>query len=88
MEYYRHTKEEQETTININRADDYMTVWTSDRTMMTKLDKLCQQYPTTYILTNTGLIDGQIADKEYRINDKTLFSFKGRHRQAKAQNTL
>lgn len=90
MEYYRHAKEEQETTININRADNDMIVWTSDRTMMTKLDRLCEQYPATYTIIDTGYIDGKISDKKYRVGDKTLFSFKGKHKtvKPKSQNTL
>ena len=35
------TKEEMETVVLFNRAEDGMCISTSDRTVMTKLDKLC-----------------------------------------------
>lgn len=68
--------EEQETTINFCRTEKGFNVWTSDRTVMTKLDKLCNSSPMNYKLVNVGKIDGQIADKEYIVTDKKLLSFR------------
>lgn len=74
--YYSMPAEEQETTITFTRSDKCCYVWTSDKTMITKLDKLCVTSPDNYKLENTGLIDGLIADKEYIITDKSLLSFR------------
>ena len=41
---------EQETSIQFDRADDRMTVYTSDSTQMTKLDKKVKNYPGTWSL--------------------------------------
>lgn len=71
--------EEQETVINFSRADDYATVWTSDTTVMTKLDNLCEK-SDKYVLVDTGksILDGEIISKTYRVKDKTLVSFRGK----------
>ncbi len=68
---------EQETTINISRDGRGARVWTSDTTMMTKLDKLCAASPENYQLKKTGYFeDGSIASKYYAIADKGLVSFR------------
>lgn len=45
---------EQETTINFYRDSVIAEVYTSDRTVMTKLDKRCKQYPAVYRLVKQG----------------------------------
>ena len=76
---------EQETVITIARDGRGARVWTSDTTMMTKLDKLCAASPENYHLDKNGTFeDGSIANKFYSIADKSLVSF----RMAKAKREL
>lgn len=70
---------EQETTINISRSGIECDIWTSDTTMMTKLDKLCASSPEYYILSDVGEAEGEIVDKVYIVKDKTLISFRKGH---------
>ena len=77
------TLEEQETTINFSRAQDAVDVWTSDKTVMTKLDKLCNSAPDFYklIAEHKAQDDvGAIISKEYRISDKRMLSFRSMKR--------
>lgn len=71
--------EEQETHINWTREDQVALVSTTDRTVMTKLDKMCELHPENYRCTNVGRMmdDHSIAEKEYEIADKSLVSFRG-----------
>ena len=75
--------EEQATTINIYRDEDFADVWTSDRTMFTKLDRLCREAPDNYKCISVGRdrITHEILDKKYRIADKGLLSFSTRRRK-------
>lgn len=68
--------EEQETVIQISRSDSIAYVWTSDKTMMTKLDKLCETSPGMYRVIETGTSDGEIVNKRYRITNKRMVSFR------------
>ena len=77
------TLEEQETTINFSRTQDAASVWTSDKTVMTKLDKLCNSAPDFYklIAEHKAQDDvGAITSKEYRISDKRMLSFRSMKR--------
>lgn len=77
------TLEEQETTINFSRTQDAVDVWTSDKTVMTKLDKLCISAPNFYklIAEHKAQDDvGAIISKEYRISDKRMLSFRSMKR--------
>ena len=47
MKYYLRT-DEQETTITITRGVDDALIYTSDRLMMTKLDRRCKELPDVY----------------------------------------
>ena len=68
---------EQETTITYARSFAYADVWTSDRTVMAKLDRLCKEAPENYQCTETGLdLSGCLISKSYRIKDKRLVSFR------------
>lgn len=67
--------DEQETTINFSRDSKEVSIWTNDRTMMTKLDKMVEKSPH-YTLKETGYIKGMVADKEYILDDKSLLSFR------------
>ena len=45
---HRLTREEQELTLTICRADDDVQVYTSDRIYLRKLDRLCELFPGEY----------------------------------------
>ena len=74
-ELYSIPTQEQETTINFSRTDNTCIVWTSDKTVMTKLDRLCDT-SDNYEVIRVGKVDGAIVDKEYQIKDKSLISFR------------
>lgn len=68
---------EQETTINFGREDGWATVWTSDTTMMNKLDRLVEESPEYWKLTDTAYTGkGELLSKTYRAQDKRLISFR------------
>lgn len=54
---YRLTRDEQELTLTVCRADDDVRVYTSDRLYMRKLDKLCETFPDVY---KCSWVDGQV----------------------------
>ena len=56
---------EQETTINFAREDGYATIWTSDRTVMTKLDILVREAPENWRLQDDSLSDEDL-EKEIK----------------------
>ena len=68
---------EQETVIQFNREGKGCKIWTSDSTMMTKLDKRCRQAPELYtMLKETHTQDGETAGKFYELKDKTMLSLR------------
>lgn len=68
---------EQETTINFAREDGYATIWTSDRTVMTKLDILVREAPENWRLQEEAYDKfGDLISKTYRVQDKRLISFR------------
>lgn len=68
---------EQETVIQFDRDNKKCTIWTSDSTMMTKLDKLCKSTPTYYkFVRETKTQDGNLVGKYYELLDKKLLSFR------------
>ena len=68
---------EQETVIQFNRDSKECTIWTSDSTIMTKLDKLCVKAPNYYkLVKETKTQDGDTAGRYYELSDKTRISFK------------
>lgn len=71
--------EEQETTISFSRTDDGAEIWTSDRTVMTKLDKLCAESPEFWKCKKVeNFLDGSLANKVYTVTDKSLISFRSK----------
>ena len=72
MTFYSVPTGEQETTISFSRDERFAIVWTNDRTMITKLDRMCEKSPENYECIDTGCV----LDKRYRINDKGLISFR------------
>ena len=69
--------EEQETIINFNRAEEGATIFTSDRTMMTKLDKLVAA-SEHYSLVREETLKGEVCGKLYAVDDKGLVSLRSK----------
>ena len=67
---------EQEVSINMMRNEDFAVIYSSDTTYMTKLDKLCEVSPEYYSL----IADNGIG-KTYRVEDKSLISFRQKKRE-------
>lgn len=70
--------QEQETTINFYRDSELASVYTSDRTVMTKLDKLAEsdEYPDWKLIkVNRSMEDKEIVSKVYETKKK-LVSFR------------
>lgn len=69
---------EQETTISFGREDDIAVIWTSDKTMMNKLDKLVENDDSPWKCVDVGRNDEYgVLCKEYRV-PKKLISFRSR----------
>lgn len=66
---------EQETIVRFYRDEDRATVYTSDITMMTKLDKMVATSGDWYLTGSHNFKDGTIADKTYEC-PKHLISFR------------
>lgn len=66
---------EQETTISYSRSDSKVVIWSSDKTVWTKLDKLVEK-SSHYRLKKTGTVKGAVVSKTYEIDDKSLISFR------------
>ena len=74
---------EQEVCINFMRDQDFATIYTSDSTYITKLDKLCKSSPDMYsVLSDTG------RGKTYRVEDKTLISFRAKKREMSEEQKI
>ncbi len=74
---------EQEVSINFMRDEDFATIYTSDTTYMTKLDKLCKSSPDMYsLISDTG------RGKTYRVEDKTLISFRTKKRELSEEQKI
>ena len=70
--------DEQETIIQFTRDQKFATIYTSDSTMITKLDKLCETAPDNYKLEKSETIDGGLVSNFYRLEDKSLISFRSK----------
>lgn len=74
---------EQEVSINFMRDEDFATIYTSDTTYMTKLDKLCKTSHDMYsLIADTG------RGKTYRVEDKTLISFRAKKRELSEEQRI
>lgn len=70
---------EQETVINYQREDKSATIWTSDSTTITKLDRLCNESPEFYSLDRVEKDrEGNVVGKFYKLTDKKMISFRGK----------
>ncbi len=77
---------EQETLVNFMRSDDYMIVYTSDSTQMTKLDRKVKEYPDTWELIETIRDqENKIVAKKYKA-PKKLFSLRNSVKTGKGGN--
>lgn len=74
---------EQEVSIKFMRDEDFATIYTSDTTYMTKLDKLCKISPDMYsLIADTG------RGKTYRVEDKTLISFRAKKKELSEEQKI
>lgn len=70
---------EQETIISYSRDEDFAYIWTSDSTIMTKLDKRVES--GDYEIFDIGKdMDGNLLSKEYRC-PKNLISFRSKKKE-------
>lgn len=71
------TASEQDTVIQFSRDSETATIWTSDRTVMTKLDKMVKDGKNKLwrLKEENYLQDGELASKTYETN-KRLISFR------------
>lgn len=70
---------EQETGISWYRTEKGCIIYTSDSTVMTKLDKRCVDSANNYKCVHVQKDeDGNVISKQYELKDKTLISFRGR----------
>lgn len=73
----------QETNILYMRDQDYAEIYTSDSTQMIRLDKLCKKNPGMYsLIADTG------RGKTYRVEDKTLISFRAKKKEMPEEQRL
>lgn len=68
--------EEPEICINAMRDEKFATIYASDSTYITKLDRLCKESPDMY-----SLIEDTSRGKKYLLKDKTLISFRAKKRE-------
>ncbi len=68
--------EEQETVIGFMRDEKFCTVYTSDSTVMTKLDKRVEKSKDWELIKVDKLRDGSVVSKTYKA-PKRLISFRG-----------
>lgn len=64
--------EEQETIISISRTNDMATIYTSDSTMINKLDKKVKNHPDVWKCKHVERVLGQIVSKWYSCPKKMV----------------
>lgn len=64
--------EEQETSISIMRTSDKAEIYTSDSTMIYRLDKKCKEYPDTWKCISIERSFGEIVAKVYSCPKKLV----------------
>lgn len=67
--------DDQETTITFSRNGENAVIWTSDSTVMTKLDKMAEK-SSHYKVTDIAKNKGKVLSKTYDLDDKSLLSFR------------
>ena len=79
---------EQETTINFTRDGKMASVWTSDTTVMTKLDHKVEDYPEKYKVVDVGYSQqGDLVCKTYEF-PKKLLSYRSGREMSEEQKQL
>lgn len=68
--------EEQETIIHFMRNDKHATIYTTDSTTKTKLDKLCEAAPDYYKPIKVDYIKGEACGVLYELADKSMVSLR------------
>ena len=63
---------ERETVISWDDSTKIATLSTYNKSMINKLDKLCQQHPNEYKMFNEIILDGEVVGKEYRFAKKLV----------------
>lgn len=79
---------EQETTVNFGRAEQVARIWTSDTTVMTKLDKLVKRDPDNWSCNLQKDKDGDVIAKEYVVQKKKLISFRAEIKLTEEQKEI
>ena len=70
---------EQETVITVSRDSNEATIYTSDTTVMTKLDNLCGSSDEWELTgTDRAKLTGDVLAKNYSVKNKSLGSFRTR----------
>lgn len=70
-------KNEQETVINISRDSNTAKIYSTDKTMLTRLDKMCEKAPQYYKCTSEDKSEkNNTISKEYICTNKYLIIFK------------
>ena len=65
-------KEEQETVITWMRDEDRATVFTSDRTVMTKMNNRCRDNPNQYQHVKDDYCNGELSGSTYTMPKKMI----------------
>ncbi len=76
------TMEEQETIIRLERLSENAIIYTTDTTVMTKLDKKCEGEPDYWYRTEEGFLEGELISKTYEC-PKSFVSFRNKPKQGK-----
>lgn len=78
---------EQETTVQFDRDGDYARIWTSDSTVITKLDKAAKDNNSPWEITDFETNDtGDVIAREYRV-PKYMVSFRKTDKRGKMQRS-
>ena len=76
------SREEQETIVNYNAAEQTATVYTRDKTVMRRLDALTEAYPDIYRLISETDIDKTYEMSKSLINFRKPMSISAAQREA------
>lgn len=73
---YSYNADERETNINFSDANDEATIYTASGPMLTKLERLCREFPQVYKRTATETAEnGRLIAGRYSIANKRLIRF-------------
>lgn len=82
------TRYEQETIINFNAGEQTATIYTRDRTVMRKLDRLVAEFPDTYKLTGQTDIDKTYSMPKSHVNYRKPRKLSDEQREQARQRML